>query len=417
MKAFVLSVLFFTCLQLSAQRECATTKYIDQQKALHPSFSDELISIEKFIQSQSAAKVSASSSSAYKVAASVIRIPVIIHVLYNTESQNVSDAQIKWVLEALNRDFRKKNSDTVNVPERFKHLAADVELEFVLATADPKGRATTGVFRKRSNVTEWKMDDKIKFSAQGGNDAWDSKSYLNIWVGNMRNLLGYSSAPGSSTAADGVVINPSTFNINSGGAYNLGRTIVHEVGHWLGLKHIWGDTYCGDDMVDDTPKQGNFTAGCPTVFRTSCGNGSLGDMYMNYMDFTNDACMNLFTEGQKKRMRSLFNEGGPRATLLSSKGLSRPWLEEAPLDKEPAINTELKLFPNPASSEIVLDFSYDVSWIGKEINIYNANGNLVKKSIISTKTQKLLINNLSSGIYFIIAQNGDKKINKKLVKL
>jgi hypothetical protein len=116
-------------------------------------------------------------------------------------------------------------------------------------------------------------------------------------------------------------------------------------------------------------------------------------------------------------MRSLFNEGGPRATLLSSKGLNRPWLEEAPLDKEPAINTELKLFPNPASSEIVLDFSYDVSWIGKEINIYNANGNLVKKSIISTKTQKLLINNLSSGIYFIKAQNGDKKINKKLVKL
>jgi hypothetical protein len=189
------------------------------------------------------------------------------------------------------------------------------------------------------------------------------------------------------------------------------------VGHWLGLKHIWGDTYCGDDMVDDTPKQGNFTAGCPTVFRTSCGNGSLGDMYMNYMDFTNDACMNLFTEGQKKRMRSLFNEGGPRATLLSSKGLSRPWLEEAPLDREPAISTELKLFPNPASSEIVLDFSYDVSWIGKEINIYNANGNLMKKSIISTKTQKLLINNLSSGIYFIKAQNGDKKINKKLVKL
>ncbi len=112
MKAFVLSVLFFTCLQLSAQRECATTKYIYQQKALHSSFSDELISIEKFIQSQSAAKISASSST-NKIAASVIRIPVIIHVLYNTESQNVSDAQIKWVLEALNRDFRKKNSDTV----------------------------------------------------------------------------------------------------------------------------------------------------------------------------------------------------------------------------------------------------------------------------------------------------------------
>ena len=97
---------------------------------------------------------------------------------------------------------------------------------------------------------------------------------------------------------------------------------MHEVGHWLGLKHIWGDTYCGDDLIEDTPLQGNFTPGCPTGFRTSCSNGTTGDMYMNYMDFTNDACLNLFTEGQKEKMLSLFTAGGPRNSILSSKGLS-----------------------------------------------------------------------------------------------
>ena len=416
MKAFILSVLFFTCLQLSAQRECATSQYINQQIELNASVAIDMASVEHYIQSGITART-ISSNTIQKEYASVIRIPVVFHVLYNTELQNVSEAKIKSVIEALNRDFRKKNADTINTPERFKPLAADLEIEFFLATADPKGRSTNGVVRKWTKFTEWTMDDRIKFSAQGGDDAWDNKSYLNVWVGNMRNLLGYASAPGSAATTDGIVLNPSTFTMNSSGAYNMGRTIVHEVGHWLGLKHIWGDTYCGDDMVDDTPKQGNFTAGCPTVFRTSCSNGEMGDMYMNYMDFTNDACMNLFTQGQKKRMRSLFNDGGPRAALLSSKGLNRPWLEEAPLEKEEIIVTEFKFYPNPATSHIILDFSYNASWIGKEISIYNVNGNLVKKIIVASKTQKIPINDLTAGMYFLQAQNDAEKLNRRIVKL
>src|ERR1043165_4981181 len=100
----------------------------------------------------------------------------------------------------------------------------------------------------------------------------------------------------------------------------MGRTAVHEVGHWLGLKHIWGDAACGDDLVEDTPPQGWYTQGCPTGFHSSCNNGVMGDMYMNYMDYTSDACMNLFTAGQKQRMRALFATGGARASLLQSKG-------------------------------------------------------------------------------------------------
>jgi hypothetical protein len=164
----------------------------------------------------------------------------VVHLLYNNAAQNISDAQIKSGIAALNRDFRKLNSDTASIPQAFKHLAADVEIEFHLATADPKGAATTGIVRKATGVPAWNMDDKIKLSAEGGDDAWDSRSYLNIWLGNTRRLLGYATPPGGEEHLDGLVINVTAFGtINTSGPYNLGRTAVHEAGHWLGLHHIW----------------------------------------------------------------------------------------------------------------------------------------------------------------------------------
>ncbi len=304
-----------------AQRECASSAYNDLQKVIDPSFTNKINTAEQFIARQTIAKMDGQD------APKVMIIPVVVHVLYKTATQNISDEQIKSQIDALNRDFRRRNADTVNTPLRFKPVAADVQIEFALATVDPKGRATNGIVRKATTVGRWSMDDKIKFSAQGGSDAWDTRYYLNFWVGDLGSLLGYSSIPGAPVEKDGVVINYTTFGtINTGGVYNMGRTGTHEVGHWLGLKHIWGDSYCGDDLVDDTPKQGNFTHGCPNTFRSSCTNGEAGDMYMNFMDFTNDACMNLFTTGQKQRMLSLFNSGGARNSLLASKGLSIPWI-------------------------------------------------------------------------------------------
>ena len=213
----------------------------------------------------------------------------------------------------------------------------------------------------------------------GGDNAWDSRYYLNIWVGNTRSLLGYSSVIGAPADKDGIVINTSAFGtLNMSGAYDNGRTAVHEAGHWLGLKHIWGDALCGDDGIYDTPTQSGFTTSCPTGIRTSsCGSNPAGDMYMNYMDFTNDACLNLFTTGQKEHMRSLFDDGAPRYSLLLSKGLNAPWTEESlPEEAIPVViaPAQLKLYPNPTSSELVLDFEYDASWIGKEVKILNMNG-------------------------------------------
>jgi len=410
MRTILSGICLFIATIAFAQRECASSAYIDQLKSVDPSFATKINEIENFVRRQKSARELG------QEAPNVIVIPVVVHVLYKTPAQNISDEQIKSQIDALNRDFRRKNADTTNTPVRFKSLAADVQIEFALASADPKGRSTNGIVRKATNVTRWSSDDKIKFSSQGGDDAWDSRYYLNFWVGDLGTLLGYSSQPGAAAEKDGVVINYTTFGtINVSAPYNLGRTATHEVGHWLGLRHIWGESYCGDDFVDDTPKQGNFTAGCPNTFRSSCSNGDMGDMYMNYMDFTNDACLNLFTNGQKQRMLSFFKEGGPRNLLLSSKGLNRPWLVEAPI--EIPVKTAFKFYPNPTISELLFDFEYNTDWIGKTVSIVNINGVVVSKVQISSKIQKLNLSQLTAGMYFIQGENGAQKLREKFIKL
>lgn len=396
----------------SAQRECQSSLYLEAQKSSDNYLVNKLDAVENFIRLQS----NSFARSGNTLLENNIRIPVVVHIIYNESSQNISDAQVKSQIDALNRDFKKQNSDTSNIPYRFQSLAANTEIEFVLATADPKGRATNGIVRKQTSVTEWRLDDKIKFNSTGGNDAWDSRYYLNIWVGNTRTTLGYSTTPGGDGAKDGIVINTTAFGtINTLPPFHLGRTATHEVGHWLGLRHIWGDTYCGDDLVHDTPNQGGFTSGCPTNFRSSCNNTETGDMYMNYMDYTNDACVNLFTNGQKTRMRSLFNAGGPRYTILQSKGLNLPWMEEAaPVEPRPAV-VNLVLYPNPAITELTV--SFDVAWIGKKFSIVNSTGAIVETMLITGKKQKLSLTSYKAGVYFIQAQNGRERIAEKFVKL
>ncbi|MGZ8538600.1 MAG: T9SS type A sorting domain-containing protein, partial [Flavisolibacter sp.] len=193
-------------------------------------------------------------------------------------------------------------------------------------------------------------------------------------------------------------------------------TGVHEVGHYLGLRHIWGDTYCGDDMVGDTPTQGNFTSGCPSGIRRSCNNGSSGDMYMNYMDFTNDPCMNLFTHGQKDRMLSLFKSGGPRSTLLTSKGLSQPWNNE-PVTEIPVPSMKFKYFPNPAVTEMTINVDYNTTWIGKTISIVNLNGIILSTVKITSSSQKINLSSLKPGMYFIQGDNFGQRIREKFVKM
>lgn len=308
---------------LSAQRTCAAEEILHQQLLNNPALQQQLDEIERhthdFIQSNGGAQERI-----------VVTIPVVVNVIWNTTAENISEAQINSQIAILNADFRRLNADAVNTPSVFQGIAADCEINFCLATRDPNGNATNGIRRQQTAVTAFSANDAMKFTAQGGLDAWSRDQYLNIWVCDLSGgLLGYAQFPGGPAATDGVVVDYQYFgNIGTATApFNLGRTGTHEVGHWLNLRHIWGDdgTSCtGSDQVADTPNQADEHYGCPTFPQVSCNNGPNGDMFMNYMDYTDDACMNVFTAGQKARMQALFAAGGARVSLLSSLGCQPP---------------------------------------------------------------------------------------------
>lgn len=252
-----------------------------------------------------------------------IVIPVVVHVVYNGAAQNISDDLIKSQIDVFNEDFGGYNSDIIKTPPFFRgRLANDTGIRFELAKRDPNGLATNGVVRVSTTVTSFSQNNAVKYTAQGGSNAWNTTQYLNMWVCNLGGgLLGYAQFPGGSAPTDGVVILYSAFGrVSAAAPYNYGRTVTHEVGHWLGLRHIWGDATCGSDLVADTPTQSTSNFGCPSCHAFTCSNQPVGDMYMNYMDYTDDKCMYMFTQGQADRMWATLNSS--RAALAASPGLN-----------------------------------------------------------------------------------------------
>ncbi len=298
------------------KRTCGTMNYLEQTYKNDPQYQKILEDLDK-----SAVEFSKTHASRDL---SLVTIPVVVHVVYSISSQNISYDQIRTQIDVLNRDYRRLNRDTANTPPAFKPVASDPMIQFCLAQRDPSGNPSLGVTRTLTTVQTFGLDDAVKFSSMGGHDAWDRNKYLNIWVCNLgSNLLGYATFPGGNPATDGVVIGYLYFGTigTATPPYHLGRTATHEVGHWLQLYHIWGDdngACTGSDLVADTPNQGAENYGCPGFPHISCNNGPNGDMFMNYMDYTDDGCMNIFTNGQSVRMSSALN--GPRAPILTSNG-------------------------------------------------------------------------------------------------
>ncbi|MEM6718355.1 MAG: M43 family zinc metalloprotease [Bacteroidota bacterium] len=311
-----ITLLLLSCLFVgivSAQhRDCATMDNLEHRKQHDPLLEQRMEQIEEHTRLRTQGD-----GLQQRIVGNVITIPVVVHVLYTNSTNNISDAQIQSQIDVINEDFRRTNPDADGKWSQ----AADTEIQFCMASIDPNGNATTGITRKAVTRTDWGTSDDMKRASQGGVNPWNTAEYLNMWVvprmtSSGRTILGYAQFPGGSAATDGVVMAYNYFGRigNVSAPFDGGRTTTHEIGHYLNLRHIWGDSNCGNDFVSDTPTQQAPSSGCPSN-NVSCGST---DMVENYMDYSNDSCMNLFTQGQKARMRAVLDVGGFRRSLALS---------------------------------------------------------------------------------------------------
>lgn len=358
-----------------------------------------------------------------KTGTAVIRIPTVVHVVYVTATENISDAQIFSQMEVLNADYRRLNSDTTNTPSVFSSIAADVEIEFCLASKDPQGNPTNGIMRYSSAGGQlfgyFGPSDDVKSASTGGADPWPTDQYLNLWVCRLfPGLLGYAQFPGDAAATDGVVINYTAFGTmgTAQAPADGGRTATHEVGHWLGLYHIWGDdSDCtGSDSVPDTPNQMSESQNDCQPTKNTCSNEDAfwngqdpKDMVENYMDYSNDACMNLFTLGQKARMMSFLFGDARRNALFNSQGCSNITTIEK------SANLNFEIYPNPSSGIFELKTNHNFG----NIKVFDITGREVYSQNIESQSTKIDLTKQVSGVYTIeVQQNNQINIQKIVIQ-
>ena len=281
-------------------RKCASYEVLQRQLQEDPSLAKRMDEIEAFT-----SRV-IENGQAFRLINGVYEIPVIVNVVYRTTAENVSDAQIQSQIDVLNKDFSGTNADVTKTPSNFTSvLAGNTNIRFVLSR----------VIRRQTSRTSWSTNNAVKSSGSGGISPTTPTTHLNMWVCNLSNgILGYAQFPGGSSSTDGVVIDNNAFGTlgSATAPFNRGRTTTHEVGHWLNLRHIWGDATCGNDQVNDTPVHNTANYGCPAAGHRSTCSGTPVEMTMNYMDYTDDVCMYMFSAGQKARMLATFAAGGPR---------------------------------------------------------------------------------------------------------
>ncbi|MGX7666588.1 zinc metalloprotease [Flavobacterium pedocola] len=280
----------------AAHRGCASNEVLDRQMRENPELAIKMNEIESFTERAIAEG---------RLVNGKVQIPVVVNVLYRTSAENISQAQIQSQIDVLNKDFNAQNSDYNTANNPYSSVRANVGISFVL----------DAVYRKSTTKTSWGTADAMKKSTQGGMNPTSPTTKLNLWVCTIGGgILGYAQFPGGSSSTDGVVIDSKYLGTTGTATYpfNLGRTATHEIGHWMNLRHIWGDATCGNDQVSDTPLHNTANYGVPAVGHRSTCTGTPLEMYMNYMDYTDDRGMYMFSNGQKSRMLAVFASGGAR---------------------------------------------------------------------------------------------------------
>jgi hypothetical protein len=318
--------------------------------------------------------------------------------------------------------FAQQQQDIEKITNRFIKSGGSSSLTNLVNLGTPI-YAIPGIVRKKTSKRSFSSNDYVKFSSKGGDDAWDATQYLNLWVCNLgQGLLGYAQFPGGNAKTDGVVILYSAFG-NTGVVnppYDKGRTATHEIGHWLNLRHIWGDdngACTGSDLVDDTPNQGNYNFGCPSFPHKSCSNGPNGDMFMNYMDYTDDACMYMFTNGQRDRSYAVLQPGGARYSVTQS-GKCGGMLTKTStyVLSSLATNNTAKIYPQPAVTYVMIELKSN--WKGKTtVTILNEMGAVVsvKQVNADSKIFRLDVNALTNGFYYVRLNNNREVITQKII--
>ncbi len=360
--------LFLSSSQLVSQERCSFNQYIEFKGSSNPNWLSQVQQVQQTIE-QFATNTSRSFNG------EIAHIPVVVHILYNNEIQNISDQQVFDQIQVLNQDYRRLNSDTTLTRDIFKPVAADAGIEFYLAQTDPDGNPTNGITRTQTDQTSfWLSMTDMKSSLTGGKDAWPVGQYLNLWVCNMSIpivntpfILGFATPPNGAPnwpansgaeqiQEDGVVIHYEVFGPHPDvtgtlATVNRGRTASHEIGHYLGLRHIWGDGDCTvDDGLTDTPNAAAANQQTCDYATNSCTDdvNDLPDMLENYMDYSDENCLNMFTQQQVAAMHFVIENF--RSGLITQ---IDPYISSQP--------SSISVFPNPCVDEIHVDFKQKIN--------------------------------------------------------